>query len=100
MKRRSKEVDILRVAEQLFEANQSVSVRSIADKAGVADGLLTHHFGSYAGLVAVLTGRLNGRQAEELENYAAPRGSSQLDIAVTFFRELAKLDLDTKNKKL
>lgn len=100
MKKRTKEEDILKVAEQLFETNQSVSVRSIADKAGVADGLLTHHFGSYAGLVAVLTSLLNKRQAEELENFDGPRGRSQLDIAVMYFRELAKLDLNPKNSRL
>src|SRR6476620_12581512 len=39
-------------------------------------------------------------QFRPLENYDAPRGASQLDIPVTFFRELAKLDLNTKNRRL
>src|ERR1700730_1304356 len=52
---------ILSVAEQLIAASQSVTARRITEAAGVADGLIVHHFGSYAGLVAELTRRLNER---------------------------------------
>lgn len=91
---------ILKAAEQLFETNQSVSVRNIAEKAGVADGLLTHHFGSYSGLVATLTDRLNQREAKELTKFQASRGRSQLDTALDFFQALARLDLNRKNCRL
>jgi hypothetical protein len=66
----------------------------------VADGLIVHHFGSYAGLVAELTRRLNERYESQLERFAPPAGISQLDIALLFFRELAKLDLDPRNTRL
>ncbi len=91
---------ILRVAQGLFESGQSVSVRKIAEKAGVADGLLTHHFGSYAGLVAELTAILNKREAKELKNFQANAGSSPLEIALDFFRRLAEQDLHPKNRRL
>jgi hypothetical protein len=66
----------------------------------VADGLIVHHFGSYAGLVAELTHRLNERYKSQLEQFAPPTGISQLEIALSFFRELAKLDLHPRNKRL
>jgi len=91
---------ILRVAQGLFESGQSVSVRKIAEKAGVADGLLTHHFGSYAGLVAELTAILNKREAKELKNFQANAGSSPLEIALDFFRRLAEQDLHPKNRRV
>jgi AcrR family transcriptional regulator len=91
---------ILAVAQQLIATGQSVTSRRITEAAGVADGLIVHHFGSYAGLVAELTQRLNERYESQLERFAPPAGISQLDIALLFFRELAKLDLDPRNKRL
>jgi AcrR family transcriptional regulator len=91
---------ILTVAEQLIAISQSVTSRRITEAAGVADGLIVHHFGSYAGLVAELTRRLNERYKSQLERFAPPAGISQLEIALLFFRELAKLDLHARNKRL
>jgi AcrR family transcriptional regulator len=91
---------ILTVAEQLIATSQSVTARKITEAAGVADGLIVHHFGSYAGLVAELTRRLNERYKSQLEQFAPPAGISQLEIALLFFRELAKLDLHPRNKRL
>lgn len=91
---------LLDIAEQLLQTDQSVSAREITKKAKVADGLLIHHFGSYAGLIAILTSRLNKRQGQALESFGGSRGRSQLETAVAFFRELAKLDLNPKNSRL
>jgi AcrR family transcriptional regulator len=91
---------ILSVAQQLITTSQSVTARNITQTAGVADGLIVHHFGSYAGLVAELTGRLNRRYAVELGQFATPAKLSRLDVASSFFTELAGLDLNPSNRRL
>ena len=92
---------ILREAERLFSTNQSVSVRNIADKAGVAIGLVTHHFGSYAGLLAALDRRLNKRLGKGLPTATQLRaGGDRQESVVLFLCELARLDLADENRRL
>lgn len=92
--------EILDAADRLFGTSGSVSVRNIAATANVADGLVIHHFGSYAGLVAALTKRLNDRESETLREFEFPKARSQLEKALAFFRALAELDLNLQNSRL
>jgi len=63
--------------------------------------MLTYHFrGGYTGLTAALTERLNLKQAEALQKFEPPKRGSQLDIAVAFFAQVARYDLDKKNLRL
>ena len=92
--------EILVAADRLFGTSDSVSVRNIAATANVADGLVIHHFGSYAGLVAALTERLNERETDILNEFEFPKARSQLEKALAFFRALAELDLSPENARL
>ena len=69
-------------------------------RANVAPGMLTHHFHGYAGLIAALTIRANKRQAGKLAQLGISRSWSQVDIAVAYFKELAKLDLSDEYFRL
>ncbi len=62
--------------------------------------MLTFHFGSYSGLLASLADSLNRRQTEELRKFNGWKASSPLDIVVSFFLELARLDLNPKYRLL
>ena len=100
MKKRDTKEALLDAADHFFQLGQTPSVREIASKAGVAAGMLTHHFQGYARLVAGLTGRLIDLEADELGKLDVPKGRSQLETALAFFRALAGLDLDPKHRRL
>lgn len=85
-------------AERGFEAT---SLRDITDEAGVAHGMVRHHFGSKAGLWRAVVDRAVDRYTSTLAPHAAPAPQHQHDVrGATRAAVRAFLDVNARHPEL